>query len=311
MNERLQIAAKLLTSHIGLVVCLILFSIVSTKDAFLFLSLSQTILIILYLSGYWEFFGIRFRKLFCIVFQIIIFLVFFWRILVGLNYGIHLYLILCLSSIQAYLLFELIKIIIVIYKRDQVFLDILFPFKSGDYLITDGGNSKLSRLMNYHYYSAIHKKNKTNNSMIYATDIVKISNDKNGFLPKSNDRYPIFNEKIFSPLDGEIVKVENSIPDNYTYSGNYPYNTGNTVVIKKDNYYLLLGHLKKDSIRVKEGDLVRRSDFIGLVGNSGWTERPHLHMQLIESGSNNYWLGKGICIRYANKNLFKNRLIRI
>jgi murein DD-endopeptidase MepM/ murein hydrolase activator NlpD len=79
----------------------------------------------------------------------------------------------------------------------------------------------------------------------------------------------LFNEKIFSPLDGEIVKVENSIPDNCTYSGNYLYNTGNIVVIKKDNYFLLLGHLKKNSIKVKECDFIYRCDFIGLVGNSG------------------------------------------
>ena len=44
------------------------------------------------------------------------------------------------------------------------------------------------------------------------------------------------------------MKVVDGIPDNEPWSGNYPYNTGNTVVIQKDDYYLLLGHLKKDSI---------------------------------------------------------------
>ena len=112
-------------------------------------------------------------------------------------------------------------------------------------------------------------------------------------------------------MDGDVVKVVNNIPDNNTFSGNYPYNTGNTVVIKKGSYYLLLGHLRSESIQVKEGDSVRSYDFLGLAGNSGWTERPHLHMQLIESDSENYWSGKGICMRYGNKNLFKNRQIRI
>ena len=147
--------------------------------------------------------------------------------------------------------------------------------------------------------------------MLYATDIVKITNDKAGFLPETNGEYPIFEEKIFSPMDGVVVKVVNNIPDNNPFSGNYPYNTGNTVVIKKGNYYLLMGHLRKESIQVKEGDLVRCNELLGLAGNSGWTERPHLHMQLIESDSENYWFGKGVCIRYGNKNLFKNRLVRM
>jgi len=311
MNERFQIAVKLLVSHFVLIVCLVLFSIISFNDAYLFLSISQTVLIILFLSGYWEFFGIRFRKYFCLVIQSVIILALVWRIQNELSHPVNRLQVVFLSLVQAYLLFELIRIIIVIYKRDPVFLDISFPFKSGDYLITDGGNSKISRLMNYHYYSPTHRKNKTKNSMLYATDIVKITNEKTGFLPETNGAYPIFEEKTFSPMDGVIVKVVNNIPDNNTFSGNYPYNTGNTVVIKKDNYYLLMGHLRKESIQVKVGDQVRCNDLLGLAGNSGWTERPHLHIQLIESDSENYWFGKGISIRYQNKNLFKNRLVRM
>lgn len=310
MTDRFLIGIKLIASHIILIVCLVVMSMAFTRDAFLSLSISQTVLVILFFSGYWEFFGIRFRKYFYTIFQAVIILIFVWRMRSDLSKDTDVFWVLSLSLIQAYLLFELIKIIVVIFKRDHVFLDIAFPFKAGDYLITDGGNSKISRLMNYHYYSPTHKRNKTNNSMLYATDIVKITDDKIAFLPKTNDEYPIFNEEIYSPIDGTVIKVENNIPDNSTFSGNYPYNTGNTVVIKKDNYYLLLGHLKKDSIKVREGDSVCTNDLLGLVGNSGWTERPHLHMQLIESDSDNYWFGKGICIRYDKKNLYKNRLIR-
>jgi hypothetical protein len=87
MNERFQIAVKLIASHFVLVICLILLSIISTNDAFLSLSISQTILIILFFSGYWEFFGIRFRKYFCMAVQFIIILVFVWRIQKDLNHN--------------------------------------------------------------------------------------------------------------------------------------------------------------------------------------------------------------------------------
>lgn len=311
MTEKIQITAKLLASHVVLIICLIILSIITTKDAFLFISISQTTLIILYFSGYWEFFGIRFKKYFCGLIELTLVSIFVWRLQGDLSRSVNLYLILTISLIQVYLLIELIKVFLVIKERNRNYLNIEFPFKHGSYLVTDGGNSRLSRLMNYHYYSPTHKKNRTNNSMLYATDIVKLQGLKSSFLPTSNCEYPIYNEEIYSPIDGAIVKVENSICDNHPFEGNYPYNTGNTVVIKKDNYYLLLGHLKKNSIIVKEGDIVRSSDLIGLVGNSGWTERPHLHMQLIESESSDYWHGKGVCVRYNNRNLYKNRIIQI
>ena len=66
-----------------------------------------------------------------------------------------------------------------------------------------------------------------------------------------------------------------------------------------------------NSIVVKEGDKVNANDLIGSAGNSGWTERPHLHMQLINSLSKNYWNGTGVAVRFLDKNLYKNRLIEI
>ena len=112
-------------------------------------------------------------------------------------------------------------------------------------------------------------------------------------------------------MDGTIIKVSNDIDDNQPFSGNYPYNTGNTVVIKNGNYYLLAGHLKKGSICVKEGDSVFRGDLLAQCGNSGMSERPHLHMQLMKSYDQNYWKGTGVNMIYKGKNMYKNREINI
>jgi murein DD-endopeptidase MepM/ murein hydrolase activator NlpD len=147
--------------------------------------------------------------------------------------------------------------------------------------------------------------------MLFATDIVKIRNSESNYLPPDNNDYPIFGENIFSPLSGEVVRVENGIKDNVPYSGNYPYNTGNTIVIRQGINYLLLGHLKMDSIRVKKGDAIHANDLIAEAGNSGYSERPHLHMQLINSMTDNYWTGRGVSMEYKRKNLYKNRLINL
>jgi hypothetical protein len=225
--------------------------------------------------------------------------------------GHNLYLVAILAIAQTWLLFILIKIFIVIFKRDKGAVEIGFPFKQGKYLITDGGNSRMSRLMNYHFYSPVHKKKKTNLSMLFATDIIKVSNSAINYFPPLNEDYPIFGEKVFSPVNGLIVKVDNSIEDNIPYSGNYPYSTGNMIVIKQGNNYLILGHLKKDSIRVAAGDNLLEGDFIAEAGNSGYSERPHIHIQLINSITDNYWAGTGISIQYKRKNLYKNRLITV
>ena len=125
--------------------------------------------------------------------------------------------LLIFGLLLTYLIFQLIKILIVIFVRDNYAIEIDFPLKNGKYLITDGGNSKVSRLMNYHFYSPIHRRKGTNNSMKYATDIVRIDSYKKTFLPPENQDYPIFGNKVYSPINGTIVKIENEIEDNIPY----------------------------------------------------------------------------------------------
>jgi hypothetical protein len=311
MSERTQIAFKLVLTHIILLPALILVSFTLKRDGFLSISIIQTILIILYFSGYWEFFGFTFRISYSAVIEALLLIELVYKGINKSSNEVNLYLVLALLIMQAYLLYELLKIILTIYKKENVAVEIAFPFKNGKYLITDGGNSRISRLMNYHYYSRIHKKNRTNNSMLFATDIVKIEDSGKSFLPKLNEHYPIFRDEVFCPVGGVIVKVVNDIDDNVPYCGNYPYNTGNTVVIKDENRFLLMGHLRKGSVKVSPGAIVNSGDLIAEAGNSGYSERPHLHMQLIESDTDDYWKGTGVSIHFRNKNLFKNRIIRV
>jgi murein DD-endopeptidase MepM/ murein hydrolase activator NlpD len=74
---------------------------------------------------------------------------------------------------------------------------------------------------------------------------------------------------------------------------------------------MLLGHLKMGSVIVKPGQEILAGDPVAESGNSGYSERPHIHIQLIESNSENYWKGTGIPITFERRNLFKNRIVRI
>jgi len=311
VDERKQIAVKLILVQIVLPSLLSLASFYIANDVNLSFLLIETFLCIVYFAGYWEFFSSTFKSTFFAALQLVLLTNVVLKLFNATNSELNMPLISLFALLEIYLVYVLAKVFITILKKEKNSREIYFPFGKGKYLITDGGNSKTSRLMNYHYYSHIHRQNKTNQSMLFATDIVKLDPGRKKFLAPRNEDYPLFGESVYAPMDGEIVRVENDIEDNLPYAGSYPYNTGNTVIIKNDRYFFLLGHLKKGSITISPGDSVKAGDLIGQGGNSGYTERPHLHMQLTESNFENFWVGKGISVQYEGRNLYKNRVIDI
>ena len=311
MNERTTMATRLLVSHLFIQLIMVLANPLLKGDLFLFTLITQTVLVITYLTGYWEFTGLKFRFFFFMLLEGLLVAGAILKYKSSHWQNPKLILMIPLGLVLLYLLFHLAKILVVISRKDADAFEIVFPFRNGSYLVTDGGNSRISRLMNYHFFSPIHMKNNTNRSMLYATDIVKRPERIRKFMPVRNEEYPVFNDKLYSPMDGTVCKMINGIEDNIPFSGNYPYNTGNTVVIRNDRYYFLLGHMKKDSIIVREGDMIKAGDPIGAAGNSGMSERPHLHMQLMVSEDENYWKGLGINILFKGRNLYKNRVIEV
>lgn len=190
-------------------------------------------------------------------------------------------------------------------------LNLSFPFKSGRYLVIDGGDGKLSYFTNYHYYGWKNSNIKNYYTMQYAVDLIKLN--KYGFankvLPKSNEDYYIFGEKVYSPIEGEVVKVEANKDDNIPY-GKLPNNWGNRVTIKSDNYFISLYHFKKDTLVVNVGQKLKVGDYLGEVGSSGQSTRPHLHIHAVYCEDNNYLFGEGVPITFNNIYPVKNCVIR-
>jgi murein DD-endopeptidase MepM/ murein hydrolase activator NlpD len=92
--------------------------------------------------------------------------------------------------------------------------------------------------------------------------------------------YGIFNKAVVAPISGIIIAAydeENDIKPNteefLSLEGNHVY-----IQIDETGTFLLLNHLKKDSVLVKVGEHVEIGDIIGKVGNSGTTSEPHLHI---------------------------------
>ena len=311
MNERTKLASFAVFTHIlllPLILALIPFLPGLSNQI---LIIVQTLLIILFLAGYWEFFGMRLRIIYLILIEFLMFVLLYYQAKTGISEFPGKIVLAGSAVIELFLITKLVRIFVVILKTVRNSVEIEFPLKNGIFLITDGGNSKTSRLMNYHYYSPLHRKQGTNNSMKFATDIVRLGSSAGTFFPKTNEDYPVWGDKVYSPVSGTVYKAENGIDDNIPFSGSYPYNTGNTVVIRDGDLFMLIGHLRKGSVRVATGDYVSAGELIAEAGNSGYSERPHIHMQLIRCEKDNFWNGTGVPVTYRKRNLFKNRIIPV
>jgi murein DD-endopeptidase len=61
---------------------------------------------------------------------------------------------------------------------------------------------------------------------------------------------------------------------------------GNYVIISlRNGHYAYYAHLQPGSIRVKPCDHVRRGQVLGLLGNSGNSDAPHLHFHISNGNS--------------------------
>ncbi|NLU33218.1 MAG: M23 family metallopeptidase [Clostridiaceae bacterium] len=84
----------------------------------------------------------------------------------------------------------------------------------------------------------------------------------------------------------------------------------NSKIIEKDrciSLMIILWHLRKDSILVKVGDVVKAGDPLAKVGNSGICHAPHLH---IHAAKRHFLYGEGVPVTYDSRNPIKNRIFR-
>ncbi len=200
-------------------------------------------------------------------------------------------------------MFLLLKALLGFRVPDEV-VEFSFPLGGGTYYIAHGGSDAI---LNYHYNHVAQR---------FAIDIVKLNMlglRAKGIYPRMPERYVIYNDPVYSPCDGIILQVENEMPDLNPPQRDERSHAGNYVVIQPSgtDYYVLLAHLKKGSVKVQQGDIVRSGQFLGLVGNSGNTTEPHLHIHCATLTDEDFLGGgKGIPILFGSRYLKRNSLVR-
>lgn len=116
----------------------------------------------------------------------------------------------------------------------------------------------------------------------YAWDFVVVDAQNSEYSGEGTmlEDYYCFKLPVVAPLDGEVVKVTDGIPNNKIGDVNIERNWGNTVIVNhSDGLYSSFSHLEPNSIKVKPGDKVHKGSIIGSCGNSGRSPIPHLHFQ--------------------------------
>jgi hypothetical protein len=94
-----------------------------------------------------------------------------------------------------------------------------------------------------------------------------------------NENYWCWGQPVFSMSTGRVIFTANDFEDNYGKQTNPNSKGANRVVIRNDaGWYHLYVHFQQDSIIVGKGDSISPGDKLGLVGNSGTSTEPHLHV---------------------------------
>lgn len=88
---------------------------------------------------------------------------------------------------------------------------------------------------------------------------------------------------VYAPADGTVVYAKDGMGN--TYSSGIP-DWGNYVKIQHaDGVYTLMAHLLKGSVIVKTGQIVKRGQQIGKMGNTGYSAGNHTHTEVYVGGS--------------------------
>jgi hypothetical protein len=102
--------------------------------------------------------------------------------------------------------------------------------------------------------------------------------------------YPYFGDPVYSSTKGKVVGVVDGIPE--TPAGEFPKNAtaqtagGNHVVVDMGRgRYAFYAHLQPGSIAVEVGQRVSTGQVLGMLGNSGNSDAPHLHFHVMDSPS--------------------------
>lgn len=131
-------------------------------------------------------------------------------------------------------------------------------------------------------------------------------------------------KNIYAPCDGTVIEAKDhykerarahfisdmfiAVKSAHFYNprrGNIQSIAGNYIIIKYDEHvYAAFAHLQCGSIKVTEGQRIKKGEVLGKIGHSGNSFFPHLHFQLMDSRDMNS--AQGIPCAFEQYEVFRN-----
>ncbi|MCH9634580.1 MAG: hypothetical protein S4CHLAM7_13330 [Chlamydiae bacterium] len=182
-------------------------------------------------------------------------------------------------------------------------IELAFPLQGKNFCVIHGGAHEI---INHHQNVCAQK---------YALDITKtdwLGRRAKAWVPKLLDDFFVYESQVVSPCNGKIIKALDCFPDQSLLEMDCENVCGNHIVIFSESHqaYIVLAHLKKDTLLVKVGDEVKKEQPLALVGNSGHSSEPHLHIHCSKSNNQDYlYDGEGIPIHFDKKFLVRNQRV--
>jgi len=162
------------------------------------------------------------------------------------------------------------------------------PLEGEGWLNANGSGPILSS----HRYSTQATNGTLRSPEHFAIDFVKLNREGKPYSGNANDNASYFGYglSVVSATRGRVVEVLDGMPDQVPGHLVPPHEisqfTGNYVIVAiSSGQYALYAHLAPGSVRVKRGDTVAVGQILGKLGNSGNSDGPHLHFQIMDSAS--------------------------
>jgi hypothetical protein len=187
------------------------------------------------------------------------------------------------------------EIVPVLYETKTV---LVLPVK-GQVLVWDGHDYNSHHRRSDYTQPGLQRRGQTTNFQRYGYDFVIVNEQgvmyrgrpkdrDDWYLGKAddNDLYLAFGQPVYAAGAGRVADAHDGEPDDRRVNqaalakrdtaigGNY------VVIDHLNGEYSWFGHLKKGSVKVEPGQMVKQGEFIGQIGASGDSLFPHLHYEL-------------------------------
>ena len=124
----------------------------------------------------------------------------------------------------------------------------------------------------------------------FAIDFVRVQGGTFAGDPKLNTSYFAYRQPVVAMADGIVRRVIDGIPENVpgldsrAVAITYDTLAGNVVMVEHGpGHFATYAHLVPGEIAVREGARVTAGQVLGLVGNSGNSTEPHLHLHVCDA----------------------------